>query len=211
MTLTRNVPLESEFAKSGGFVAGTPDSDFIEWYLTGGQPLTLKPGTWHLFVLGHFNEGECGGDEADMRATVSVVVEDGPLSATHSSGDFRLTLNVPRTVYNVGEQVEATAVIEHLGDGQQVISAGQTGLVGFGAARGHGDAVTPRFDRRGCATTATLSLGQPVTVPFQVDSRAMRWEPGLYEVAAVTDFAPSDDCSGPRLKLRAVVAIEIRP
>jgi hypothetical protein len=210
-TLRRDATLTQPFVKSFGFSSADPDHAFFNDFAAD-PDLRLPPGIWRIWTTSG-EPGYCdpGSFELPLEASVVIEVMDGPLTATSSTTDFVLALTVSRTVFRMGEEIDVTPTITFTGSGSQAISAGATGFLGTAAARDDRGAVTEPFSHETCVWRADLHEGEPVAVAFPLDRTVWEPGPGRWDLVAVTDFSVNDDCSGPRIKLRAVVTIEIRP
>ena len=78
-SFVRGQPVAYPFAKSGRLHDEMPDASFIAEYLnvTDGRAdpvLRLPPGTWRIFAVADFAEGDCGGVMHTLEAGITVVV-----------------------------------------------------------------------------------------------------------------------------------------
>lgn len=210
-TMRRNVALTQPFAKSFGFSSSDPDHAFLNDFAAD-PTLRLPAGIWRLWVTSG-QPGYCdpGSRELLLETSVQIEVLDGPITATASSDQFVLALTTQQTVFHMGDEFDVTATITYIGAGSQEISAGATGFLATAAAPDDRGVVTGPFSRDTCVWRAVLREGVPLAVAFPLDRSVWEPSPGRWDLVAVTDFAANNECSGPRVKLRTVVSIEIRP
>ena len=70
--LTKGIPLERGFRKSGGDSTSNPN--FIPFM--NDPQLKLPVGTWHAYAVAEFGLGECGGPSVSIRADLTIEVVD---------------------------------------------------------------------------------------------------------------------------------------
>jgi hypothetical protein len=71
--LERGVPLERPFAKSGSFSGDDPAATDAASFFAD-PTLVLPVGTWHLYVVADFGEGDCGVGRHLMRVDMEIAV-----------------------------------------------------------------------------------------------------------------------------------------
>jgi hypothetical protein len=80
-TLDAGSPFVVAFQKSGGYSSDHPQSDAYRAYFEDPE-LRLTPGRWHVYAVADFWLGSCGGEHHELRAEITIVVDEPAAAAT---------------------------------------------------------------------------------------------------------------------------------
>jgi hypothetical protein len=69
-------PLLVEFQKSAGWSSSDPTAAAYRGFIEDSE-LRLPAGTWHIYAVAEFARMDCGGLPHDLRAEITIVVEEG--------------------------------------------------------------------------------------------------------------------------------------
>jgi hypothetical protein len=156
-------------------------------------------------------------------------IEDDPVTATDSAGDFRLDFTAEQDRYRAGQPILADAVLTYLGDAPVAVWGSGMGIVGFSLRQIDGP-----LDPGGAATTdcvrnevsperpmwvefvksGSFSGGDPNAALYEAyfTDHLLRLPPGRYEVTAGAGGSIGDDCgAGEPLSLETRVEITVEP
>lgn len=219
--LTRDVPLERTFVKTGGFSGDHPKASEFDAFFS--DPLlTLPVGVWHPFVQATFSIGDCGGS-ASVRAEIEIEVVPHEPNAPSSSpgavgerwtssvveGDFELVLEAAKGTFSTDEPLAVAASLVYRGpDGQVVIHYMTWGPLGFDmwapgvtlSPRGRWDCSDLEMERGVPFTEALLDLGNGGT-RFAVPH-------GLYEITVIAQFMRGS-CSAPADTMETSIVVAV--
>ena len=200
--LTRGVPLDKAFAKSGGFSGDDPRA--AEWERFYAEPALMLPvGTWHPYVSAQFSSGSCSANGMGLRAEIEIEVVPGSAEAsaqpTNSAvdrwrstvrhSDFELRLEASKATFSSDEVLDVTASLVYFGpEGQISIGHAAFGPIEF-TMSGSGVDLIPDGPRN----CAEIDLSRGVALPMRLLAltevqRPFGVEHGLYEIAARADF-----------------------
>ena len=152
-----------------------------------------------------------------------------PTSPSDTSGDYRMTITSPRTVYSSGEAIDVQAALSYSGEQQSVALSGSgSGLIAFGIKQLDGTLEQDGLWTADCKLGGyTVSRDQPMVVPYikggGFDSSgpdAAFWQsyfaepllqlpPGHWQISAYAEFDEGQGCSANPIRLTASVDIDV--
>jgi hypothetical protein len=154
-----------------------------------------------------------------------------PLSnhAETDLGLFRLTLDLPKTMWRSTESITGIARLEYTGTGPSGLSGSNGGPIGFGFAEIGGPRnQSPGYDD--ACHVQTIGPGFFLSVPLRKDGGydadsplasfysgffadpLYRLPPGDWEISVWADFeTDSTDCGGPEYRMKATIRIHVTP
>jgi hypothetical protein len=186
--LSKDVPVDGAFGKSGGFSGDNPDASAVAAFFAD-PVLRLPPGTWHIYAVAYFEIDQCAIDaqKYQMRVQVTIVVPapDGsiptapaPTPTTNpldlgagddtQDGAIQLTLTSPHGRYKAGDPIEVLAGLTNRGSGASITTTGgPDGPVIFSVRQVDGPVVIEPTVLQSCIEQVTLPAYQPMQIPFK--------------------------------------------
>jgi hypothetical protein len=229
-SVERGVPIEKQFAKSGGFDGADPSARAYASFFADSQ-LRLPAGTWHLYAVAQFSIGECGPDPIEMRAEITIEVVAGSAVATPkptaegetdeirpestvTSGDFELTLKAAKARFSTTENIGVVGSLTYNGLKNHItIRRAVGGPIGFVVPGLPNGIETQYFSAPFACIDMTLERGVPFEVPLQNVHSSLPTDfslpQGSWQVRAGAGFDLTEDCSGPGESLETSIVFDV--